>query len=510
MSKIHPKTSSNFHTTINKVPDSRKHCKELKAEPSDQFIKNVTVSETPGLNRISKFYNSGNAKKAAKVKTHFSPEPYLSENSAGWKTSMKSGIDANSFFKVPLKKQGSVLVVPIKNDKADKWGKSVIINSREGVEDLPDVLPPGYAKNIGYSQTTGGNRTFIYNKFSTEVMEYDENLSRMNSFDLKTMVPDGEVVNGFLAGSKGCYALVGKDNQENTLVAFDPKTGEKMWSKDYGYASLKDFKEGPDGNIYLSMQLYFDRNAIMVFSPRGKKLREFGVEKPGEFEFAGIGKALICEDGELQAVSLRRKSPLRSKKVGARQFWSIDGDFHNLRISSDGNHAFAIDRMMVPGRRHSLCKIDLKTGKKVWQRDKYDENFIDYREINGKIHLVTSNSDGSETRMTILDENGKETWQDTAKVSLDEKDTGTGNVVTPDGNFILGDKNDGTVYFLRPRQPGDTKEQIEQEISIEQRYMKESLNELESETGEISHEKQVEDQGSYIIIGGVKLRKNIN
>jgi len=481
--------------------------------PKDKFT-HVSGNDKISPEAIDKFWKEAkNAKEAIKLHSRFRPTPLVNDNTAGWQTSLVGQGGTNCFMKVPLEDDRKTLVIPLQNCGGGNYGKTVVVDSEKGVVDMPDVKPFGDAQGLRYEKSADGRKTYIFNWNSTKIEEFDGNLKKTNTIDLLSIDKDLEKIQKFAPASSGHYVFVSKKNfGSGVFMALDPKTGKARWSKDFESTFVNDVKEGPDGNIYLVMGGFREtKSSIQVFSPGGKKLKEFtGTDDPGHLTFMDDGTVLVADDRSLKRLDLKIKGS--GKKKRGKELWSVKGDFRNIQVSPDGKSVYAADTKSGFHRSHGLAKVDAKTGNVEWNREKYGESFIDCRVIGDNIHLVTSTEDRKTTKMTILNPDGKEIWEGSTKTVVDEYEIGMKNVVRPDGSFVFGGREDGSLYCMHPKKDGETAAAIKDGLSIDEQIMKKAKETIADQDGPEGRKNSepapvVEDHESFIVVGGVRLDK---
>lgn len=527
------------HSNITGGSSNKTVKKETVIEPRDQFQLSSGEVRLLDRNTVNKFFEeAGKIGKSKDSDTDIllpsvvsTAIPVISGNEAGWSVKLMEQGKAGAFMKIPINNGNRFMIVPLENKMGGKHVMPAIIDPEKGIIDSPDFQAFKDAGFLSFSKSPDGNDTYIYNSQSTRIDKYDKDMNQTGSIVLTTFDSSNYNVRTFTAGKNENYVFARKkDSNAGILIALDPKSGNPLWSKDYNNFFIQEIKEGPDGNIYVMMTGFYDAKAsIDVYSPRGELINKYEglkqpegktlkkgkkLKNPSNLTFTPDGNIVITDERAIRYIKTRTKTGAIEKRKNPDEMWKIEGEFRNLQVSDDGKHIFAVDIESDFSRSHNLMKINLETGKIEWQRKKKNEFFADYKIMGDNIALLTSDRNHQSAKMTMLDMKGKETWQGSHPCVMDESDIGKIGAITDKGDFMIGDKDQGTFTILHPVKPGETKESIEKSLlegnSIrtdlhdeKERVKSENLKKAES-----NDEPKVELHETFVVIGGIKLKKN--
>ena len=490
--------------------------KKAASLPKDQFMHTTQDANTMDKDAVNKFFkDSQNAKEAIKAQSQYKPIPRIDGNAAGWQASIMSQSGTDCFMKIPLSDENQMLVVPLENWGGGAYAKPAVIDFNKGIIDIPDVKPFGNSQGLRYAKSADGKETYLYNGNETRIDVYDETLKNTGSINLSPLDKDIERISEFTPAKSGHYVFASKKNfGPGVFMALEPGTGKLKWKKDYDDNKfIHGIHEGPDNNIYVVMGGFRDtESSIDVYSPNGELVKKIkGLEDPGNLTFTPDGNALVTDGRFLKKVNLKEDAGIFSKKVKAKELWEVKGDFRRFHISDDGKYVFAADTKSGFSRSHGLMKINMKTGKVEWNREKYGENYIDHKVVGDEICLMTSSDDRKSTNLVHLDMDSNETWSaNVPSGEVDEYEIGKKDAVSANGHFMIGGRQDGNFSCMHPKKQGEDEKTIKKQISAEDRVIEKAREKME-DAGEAEENKKVDPEleihDNFVVIGGVRIEK---
>ncbi|MCD4784746.1 MAG: PQQ-binding-like beta-propeller repeat protein [Candidatus Eremiobacteraeota bacterium] len=485
----------------------------------DEFRSSQKQMKDISGDEMKKFWeDSQKITEVVKITSELSTTPMVSPDVAGWKSKLTREGRTNCFVKIPMPDDSNkMLVIPLQNHAGQDYGKPALVDFDKGVVGIPDVKAFGDAQGFKFAKSPDKKTTYIYNFNSTRFDVYDEKLKKTDQVDLSGIDSSFGKMRDFVCTDSANYVFVSdKDFDNGYLIALDPGTNKMKWKQKFDSVMENEIARSPDGNIYVAMGSLDDgKGVIQVFSPDGKKLKKFkGLEDPRNMVFGNDGSVYINDHRNIRCLDLQKKGKLSSKGKLPKEIWGEKGDFERFELSENGKSLIAIDEKSGFYRSHGMVKFDSQTGKVLWKRDRFGDNYIDHKIVNGEIYLLTAPEKGTNitqrsVRMTKLDMDGKVTWEGTLPTGIDEYEIGKRNAVTKNGNFVFGGW-DGNLHCLHPRKEGESEKTIEEALLI---GSKENLEfrDADESSGKTDTDGKtdptIELHEKYVDIGGVRLER---
>jgi|GEM_PF-1397746 len=475
------------------------------------------------------------ASDAMQLQSQFPCTPVLTGGSAGWKTSLLRQGGTNCFIKSYGTGDGNVLVIPLEHWCGGNFGTPVVVNRENGVIEKPDVKlhvgPSGTAMGTRMKQSHDGSRTYLTRGDSTIINVYDSSFKPAGRIDLHSQHPEFVRVLHFESCQNADYAHVlsldgSGDENLHCIVALDPSTHAEKWMKQFDDGGhISNIFEAPDGTTYVAVE-EDNPEPPAGSSGSGRDQKHFlyvlkdGMEK-GKMEFSNTPRDISFQHDGTMIVSIDRDGvkkidPSRMNPGRYSEKWSIkdkEGRYQDFQPSGDGKSLYGVDHCLGYYRSHRFAKINVETGKVEWERKAYGESFNDFRVINDEIYLLTTSEDRKTVNMMKLNQAGEVTWKDSAQLGeMDEYKEEDHNGITPDGSFVFGMVKDGNLYYLHPKQEGETENTILQGLSKNSRDeimqgFRETVS-ADDGTGESAKASAgIEEQDEYVIIDGMMLEK---
>ncbi len=430
----------------------------------------------------------------------------ITEHSAGWKASLLEPRTRNEYEKIFSSDGNQVLFLPTKNNCGGFNGISMplMLSREKGIADKPDsaLYTQDYAPRI--TQLPDSSRSYITNGLSSHIRSYDENLKPLADVDLTAINPELSRINDFHCGTQAHYARALSPQQvketREYVVALDPTTCQPRWTREIECHCGKGIFEAPDGAVYVSSRKN-ENYCLLVFSKDGKE--------KGAIELGGIPEAVAFgRDGSVivsgSGIGMKAIRPAKLLPGRYSTKWhDTTREFSTFTPSKDGRSLFAMDNS---NSRNRLARIDVDTGKPLWEQSDPSSHLLDFRVINEEIYTLAESGDTKSAVMTRFDCDGKILWRDT--VPAGGLDRWHGGSITPKGDFVFESKDDGSLHFLHPRKEGETKETLQLGLINTEDVMEAFRDRLAEERENPGPQGSgVEDTEHFVIIDDLKLEK---
>ncbi len=465
---------------------------------------------------------------AMQIHSQFPCTAVVTEGSAGWKAPLMGQGGTNCFVKSCSREDGNVLVIPLQNHGGGSFGTPIVANREKGVIERPDVKPSGSSQALRAIQSPDGDRTYLTNSQSPLIRIYDGHFKPVAQIDITSLNPDYQRLLEFRSckGADYAHILSTSVSDRHYLVAFDPSTNAPKWTKQFENGFIRGIFESPDGTTYVAVDEKIPDSEVnhSKSSGTGRDENHFlyilkDGEDKGKMEFKNTPVDLSFQKDGKMIVSLgtdgvKSIDPSRMNPGRYSEKWSIkEGRYKDFQPSGDGRSLYGVDHCDGFYRSHKFAKINTETGKVEWERKAFGEHFDDYRVINDEIHLLTSSEDRKTVHMRKLDAAGKTVWQDSVPLGeIDEYTEGMQSCITPEGSFVFGGRQDGNLYYLHPRNDGETEDTIRQGLSKagEEEIMQGFRDAVADKGDDSAAEREaagIEEEEEFVLIDGMKLDK---
>lgn len=441
-----------------------------------------------------------------KLQKQLNCEPVLTERSAGWRASLLEPRTRNEYEKLFSADGKRVIFLPTKSNCGTFSGIStpLTLNREKGVEGMADaaLYDQDYSPRI--VQTPDGTRTFYADGLSSRIRAYDGELKPAGEVDLAATNAEFSQVNDFRCGIQAHYARAlsphsGAETKE-FVVALDPATMQPRWSREIECHCMKGIYEAPDGDVYV-LSRKKKKDCLQVFSKDGKD--------KGTVVLGGIPDTLaFCRDGSVivsgSGLGLRAIKPARLLPGGHSVKWQNEGKGYDTLVpSQDGKSFFAADSSWSGNR---LARIDADTGKPIWELKEGSSHLLSFRVIGDEIYTLADSGKSKSAVLTRYDSQGRVVWRD--EIPADGVEQWHGGSITPRGDFVFESKEDGSLFFIHPKEDGETKETVQLGLLNTDEVMQKFHEKLAADRESPAPAGGgVEDDDQFVIIDGMKLEK---
>ena len=441
-----------------------------------------------------------------KLQRQLNCEPVLTERSAGWKASLLEPRTGNEYEKLFSADGKRVIYLPTKSNCGNFNGIStpLILNVEKGVEGMADAALYAQDYSPRIVQTPDGTRTFYADGLSSRIRAYDGELKPAGEVDLAASNAEFSQVNDFRCGTQAHYARAlspqsGPDEREY-VIALDPVTMQPRWSKEIECHCMKGIYEAPNGDVFVISRRK-KKDCLQVFSKDGSDKGTIvlgGI--PDTVAFGRDGSVVVSGGG----LGLRALKPGRLLPGGHSVKWENEGKGYNSLVpSQDGKSFFAADSSWSGNR---LARIDADTGKPLWELKEDGSHLLSFRVIGDEIYTVSDGGKSKSAVLTRYDSQGRVAWRDT--IPAEGIEQWHGGSITPKGDFVFESKESGSLYFIHPREDGETMGTLQLGLLNTDEVMQKFRDRLAAERESPAPAGSVvEDADQFVIIDGMKLEK---